>query len=550
MFASDLFLIGRYANNVPRLDDWFIVPALTGNQPITLAYLWSQHNEHRLPLPRLILLGLAHISNSDFRAGMYFNACALAALAAGMVYTAGRIRGRTTPCDAFFPIVLLNWGHVENLLWGWQLGFVLSSTIAGALLIAIASMRNNPKAGEALMTGSFLLLLPLCGANSLLLVPPLGLWMAATGLAMVRSKEEQDRHVGWIFLTFAIAVGALFASYFVGYQSPRMYARPDIWHCLQTSLQFLSTAFGIVDPSWWVIGATMVVAAMLLAALALLGRWRGHPGERIRIVGLLCFLAATVMLALGLGWGRAGCPGPMGLSWRYVTLSVPGICAAYLGLVLCGGQFWANIGQVVLFAIAITSLWHNTQLGLMHARGLQNLTHQFETDARFLPPLILVDSYQRTSIPPDPLDNKADWIPLLTMLHRAGIGCFRQMPEDPQYRVLTINGSNSKNLGPHRFQLNAPQHVYAIRVLYSYPASPERAVLVAKWRSPKGAEATFSRELPREGREDSALIWVDAPIEEFAVYPDVRHLPPAGPESDDVKEMQLLVPESTIKTGI
>src|SRR5690606_31545168 len=58
MLAGALWFLGRYGSNVPSWDGWDMVPTLTGHQPVTLDWLWSQHNEHRVPVPRLLLLGL------------------------------------------------------------------------------------------------------------------------------------------------------------------------------------------------------------------------------------------------------------------------------------------------------------------------------------------------------------------------------------------------------------------------------------------------------------------------------------------------------------
>ena len=73
MLAAALWFVMTCGKNVPFMDDWEIVPALSGAQPITANWLWSQHNEHRIPLPRLLLLGLFSVSGNDFRAGMFFN---------------------------------------------------------------------------------------------------------------------------------------------------------------------------------------------------------------------------------------------------------------------------------------------------------------------------------------------------------------------------------------------------------------------------------------------------------------------------------------------
>ena len=51
MFVAAVAFVAQYASNVPSWDDWDMVPTLTRNQPITWNWLWSQHNEHRVPLP-------------------------------------------------------------------------------------------------------------------------------------------------------------------------------------------------------------------------------------------------------------------------------------------------------------------------------------------------------------------------------------------------------------------------------------------------------------------------------------------------------------------
>src|SRR5207248_1941283 len=53
MALALLFFVYRHGDNVPYFDDWRIVPVLTGHEPITLRWLWSQHNEHRMPIQKL-----------------------------------------------------------------------------------------------------------------------------------------------------------------------------------------------------------------------------------------------------------------------------------------------------------------------------------------------------------------------------------------------------------------------------------------------------------------------------------------------------------------
>src|SRR5271157_264438 len=84
MLLTVLAFVGTYSANIPFWDDFDYVRALTGEQPITVTWLWAPHNEHRVPVPKSILLGLYRLSG-DFRAAMFFNVLALGALAFTMI---------------------------------------------------------------------------------------------------------------------------------------------------------------------------------------------------------------------------------------------------------------------------------------------------------------------------------------------------------------------------------------------------------------------------------------------------------------------------------
>ena len=48
---------------------------------MTVSWLWSQHNEHRIPLPRLLMLGIYRLK-PDFRVPMFVNVFLMAVLSA------------------------------------------------------------------------------------------------------------------------------------------------------------------------------------------------------------------------------------------------------------------------------------------------------------------------------------------------------------------------------------------------------------------------------------------------------------------------------------
>src|SRR5919109_933613 len=161
--VAALLFVSRFGSNVPSWDDWDMIPVLTRHQPVSWDWLWSQHNEHRVPVPRLVFLGLDRLLGVDMRVTMYFDVLLMAAVAAAMIVTAARLRGRASAVDAFFPMALLSLGQAQNWLWGWQLQFFASVAIACVALLAMVRVgAGMSPTGAGLVVGLCALVLPLC----------------------------------------------------------------------------------------------------------------------------------------------------------------------------------------------------------------------------------------------------------------------------------------------------------------------------------------------------------------------------------------------------
>ena len=181
VLLADLWLVSRFGSNVPYWDEWSMVPVLAGEQAVTPAWLWNSHNGHRIPVPRLVLLALYGLTGDDFRAGMYFNVLILAAGAAALMLASRGLRGESAVADAVFPLLLLSWGHYENLLWTWQTTQVLPLVIVCLLLALGARHGLELPFALSVAAGVGVMLLPLCGVPGLVYVPALALWVVAAG---------------------------------------------------------------------------------------------------------------------------------------------------------------------------------------------------------------------------------------------------------------------------------------------------------------------------------------------------------------------------------
>jgi hypothetical protein len=363
MTAVALATLYRYGRNIPLAEDWQLVMPFTGHEPDILRWLWSQNNEHRVPVPRLIMLLLLWLSNGDFRSGMLFDILSLSMLAAAMMRTASLVRGKSSVSDAFFPLALLHLGHWENLFWTWQLSFVVSIELAALVLLVLV---RRPALDTTLSFWTVtvaLLLLPLCGATGLIFVPAFGawtIWCVWSGRSHIKPVATW-RRVGTLAL-----VGAVALVYFVGYQRPDWNPpNPGLRASLQTALQFLALGWGpAVIGYWWSAVATTVILLGATGACLLLRLWHHRRERPFELGALTIVMSNSLLFTLLMGYGRAGQIQIDG-KWplRYVLLSALTLCAVYFVWLRCGTPHTRRAVPAVLALVVAVLVVPNASNG-------------------------------------------------------------------------------------------------------------------------------------------------------------------------------------------
>lgn len=561
MFVAAVLFVRHYASNVPSWDDWDMVPTLTRNQPVTWEWLWSQHNEHRVPIPRLIFLGLNRLFLVDMRVTMYFDVVVMAALAAALMLTAARLRGRLAAADAFFPLLLLHWGQAANLLWGWQLQFFASVALACVALLAIARAGAGATVQRAAaVVGVCALLLPLCGANGLGMVPALAAWPLALALLPAAWTGSDETRGNRSLLALGGGALVLTVVYFVGWERVPYHPRSQsVYQTLKTAVQFATIGLGPATRDPWPVSGLVTLAAIGATTWSLVRVWRERPAERARAGGLLLFLGALAALALGLGLGRNG------FETRYVTLALPVWCAVYLAWLAYGdrGRRWA---PAALAVASLAALWGNVAFGLEYARELRGQLGGFERDmAAGVPLHELLHRYGPWLHPHQ--DMPARYLP---MLKRAGVGHYGALQLDPPFRtipldlrpvetaLLTWHDSTADVVGPKPallFRLPEDRLVTGIRLRYRYRSEDGTLPYIGiRWKpgsqaefvperfykySPTGDRANWERGT-WDTIHDSATtltVWISDTVREIGITPDFR------PAVFRIDELSLLVPE-------
>ena len=420
-----ILYIWHYARNLPYMDDFAMVPVMTGHESLSLRWAFSQHNEHRLVIPKVILATL-YRAIPDFRVGLYLNAGLLSTASASMILLARRLRGWTSVTDAVLPLSILNIGQSESFLLGLALTLILPAWISYELIVAMCRTSQSPGWWPSLVVGGLLVLLPLSGGSGMAMLPPLMLWLAgyvACGWWSGRAPGAWGRALGLGLLLTTLVVVAF---YLKGYERPASHpAAPSAWAACSTTLEFLSLvirpagggwgrrldvivallaaialirlaivarrspaarprAFGLIAVLLSLLGVAAAVgvsrlgvvvallAAVTLIRLAIVAR--RSPAERPRAFGLIAVLLSLLGVAAAVGVSRSGLGPGFGLSSRYISISAPLLSVFYIAWLLYGPNPARRAIHIGLLALVCAGIPANTRYALAWARIVATCT--------------------------------------------------------------------------------------------------------------------------------------------------------------------------------
>ena len=293
--------------DVPWWDEWQIVELVDLDRRGLLRFsnLWSQHNEHRPVMPRLVMIGLARFSDWDTRWEMAASVLLAVALLAILVWALSASDGVTL----FAAATVFSLGQWENWIVGWQIQILLSVAAAafGFALIAWKPPRWNvlllALAGGAVALYSF--------ANGALFFP--------IGVILLWRTRAPRRAP----ILFGLGGLAITLPYFIGYTKPP--AHPPLTLALShvgEYILFCLTYLG--NPMVQQRVATPIVGGVGLLLAAEAGRrLRRRAAVDHRPILFACALGAYALLSgLLAGLGRLGIAWSAGaFAPRYVTIA-------------------------------------------------------------------------------------------------------------------------------------------------------------------------------------------------------------------------------------
>lgn len=341
--AVYIYSFGMY---FPFWDQWELVEPLVSlyNDKYDFAFLFKQHNEHRIVFPRILMLSLAYFSHWNHALELFlgfFLGFSIFIFSITILYNFKNI---TDDMKFIFlllsTITLLSIYQDENWLWGWQNQIFLSvlSTISVCYFL---SFKNS--------SFSFIFSIFCAFVASFSFTNGLLVWIIGI-LIMIVSRKKIIFLFIWIITTISV-----FILYFYSYHS--LDHHPSVLIFLQVPLEFFGyvitflggAIFPLSTVSRYILGSIGVLLFIFVSYFSILKILNREPyfifGYGLAIFGILSACATAV--------GRCGFGMGQGHSSRYTTIST----VFWYGLIIiCSHLYLKMKGKIYIKYLFIAIL--------------------------------------------------------------------------------------------------------------------------------------------------------------------------------------------------
>jgi len=320
IFSATIFLppvfifyfVYKFGITIPYFDQWELVPLLEKmhNHTLALADLWTQHNEHRILFPQIIMLFLASLSNWN----IFLELCTNIMLATLTILFLLSILNNTLETVSpwlkiFTSLMVFSMVQYENWIWGWQIQIFLS--VLGTV-IAIWAVNKWPGKTIGLIIAISSAVVSSYSFNTGLLS-----WIAVLVMMLMQKKWKQKQVIIWI-LACVITILLYYYKYTkCSYHPPLLFFMSHPLIYIRYILEYLGASLGWNHS----VRPLVTIISLFLISLAIFNLWRLDKQKLRDLAPWLSFSLYTCLAACATGVGRAGFGWEQASSSRYTTIS-------------------------------------------------------------------------------------------------------------------------------------------------------------------------------------------------------------------------------------
>jgi hypothetical protein len=348
--AALAFLYVRvFGVNVPFWDQWHIVGQFDGLFAGTLGLpdLVGQHNEHRIVFPMIAMLLVGVVTRYNTVAEMYLTqSCIVVVLV--VLFLAFRRSVKQGPL-LFVPIsfLLFNFRQHENMLWGFQLGFILPAVFS-VLAFYFVYISADGNTGNSRRFGFSAALL---SATVATFSSVQGLFVWPTGLLQIAISPMQTS-AKRVMLGIWGFMGTLeWIIYFIDYEKPAHH--PPLSSVLAhpvVGAEFFLSGLGsslFWQPNFALVGGFLIACLVFAGVLSI---------YRATKLGELSFWLALILFSFlflaSITVGRSGFGVEQAMTSRYASFSVLAVIGLYATFVKLAFETRSRASMALLGALS------------------------------------------------------------------------------------------------------------------------------------------------------------------------------------------------------
>lgn len=326
-----LIYIHTYAVNVPLLDQYKIVPLFDKfySGHLSIFDFVAQHMEHRIFLPRLVMLGLGLITHYNVIAEEYLSWFFLLLTCLVILRAFVKAFGfNQNTLVKFIPVtwILFNINQSSTYLWGFQIAFPMTIFFGALSLYLLAtSNRIGWRFGLALLCG---IACNLSMSNGLL-IWPIGIIQIFNYFRFFKKNTNRPRIT--MFAIWSLVGIIAFIMYFIGFVYPHISSSLSyiVHHPVSAIISFLACVGGPLAPEVYLASiAGVLFLIVFFWAIIIMVKKEPEPQPFTTFcVSLGVFgLASAVLIVLGRdNFGYEHMIDP-----HYITMTMLSIIGGYL----------------------------------------------------------------------------------------------------------------------------------------------------------------------------------------------------------------------------